>query len=178
MTQINDMVNDPTFRPETNLSDLENPVIIKAIGVGGGGCNAINHMFNQDVKAVKFVVCNTDLQALKKSSVPTKVLLGPNITGGLGAGNDPEVARAAAEESAEDVNALFDDETKMVFITAGMGGGTGTGAGPVVARLAKERGLLTIGIVTIPFLFEGVRRYSRHSTVPTRWPSMSTLSLW
>lgn len=127
---------------------------IKVIGVGGGGNNAINHMYKQGIKNVSFVVCNTDRQALNNSPVPNRLLLGD----GLGAGNKPEVARKAAEEGAERINALFDDKTKMVFITAGMGGGTGTGAAPVVARIAKERGLLTIGIVTIPFLFEGEKK--------------------
>lgn len=139
---------------------VSNPekTIIKVIGVGGGGNNAINHMYNQGIKNVSFVICNTDLQALNHSPVPTRLLIGPNTTHGLGAGNDPAKARDAAEESVDDINALFDDDTKMVFITAGMGGGTGTGAAPVVARVAKERGLLTIGIVTIPFLFERERK--------------------
>ena len=132
--------------------------IIKVIGVGGGGNNAIKHMYEQGIKNVSFVVCNTDKQALDNSPVPHKVLIGPTVTKGLGAGNVPGRAREAAEESAEVLNALFDDDTKMVFITAGMGGGTGTGAAPVVARIAKERGLLTIGIVTIPFLFEGEKK--------------------
>lgn len=153
-----DMANDPAFRDNTNVTDSESHAIIKAIGVGGGGNNAVDHMFQQGIEDVKFVVCNTDLQALKRSPVRTQVLLGPTVTCGLGAGNDPDRARQAAEESTDEINALFDDETKMVFITAGMGGGTGTGAAPVVARLAKERGLLTIGIVTIPFLFEGERK--------------------
>ena len=138
--------------------DNNEDTIIKVIGVGGGGNNAINHMYQQGIKNVSFVVCNTDKQALNNSPVPTRVLIGPTITRGLGAGNLPEVARKAAEESVEQLNELFDDQTKMVFITAGMGGGTGTGAAPVVARLAKERGLLTIGIVTIPFLFEGEKK--------------------
>lgn len=128
---------------------------IMVVGVGGGGNNAINNMYKQNIKKVSFVVCNTDRQALDNSSVPTKLLLGPNTTFGRGAGNVPSVGRAAAEESVPEIDALFDSGTKMVFITAGMGGGTGTGAAPVVARVAKERGLLTIGIVTIPFLFEG-----------------------
>lgn len=132
--------------------------IIKVIGVGGGGNNAIKHMYEQGIKNVSFVVCNTDKQALGNSPVPHKVLIGPTVTKGLGAGNVPGRAREAAEESADVLNALFDDDTKMVFITAGMGGGTGTGAAPVVARIAKERGLLTIGIVTIPFLFEGEKK--------------------
>lgn len=147
------ITTDPGFS-----DDLELRKIIKVIGVGGGGNNAINHMYKQNIKGVSFVVCNTDLQALRASDVPTKVLIGPNITKGLGAGNIPEVARQAAEESADEISHLFDDDTKMVFITAGMGGGTGTGAAPVVARIAKERNVLTIGIVTIPFLFEGEKK--------------------
>ncbi len=132
-------------------------VIIKVLGVGGGGNNAVSHMFRQDIKHVSFVVLNTDRKALMQSPVPTKVQIG----NGLGAGNKPDVARAAAEESAEKIAEIFNDKTKMVFITAGMGGGTGTGASPVVARIARDRGLLTIGIVTIPFLFEGTKRLSR-----------------
>ena len=130
-----------------NRSDsaLHDDVIIKVIGVGGGGDNAVNHMYEQGIKKVSFVVCNTDRQALNNSIVPNRLLIGPTVTGGLGAGNDPEKARLAAEESADEIARLFDDETKMVFITAGMGGGTGTGAGPVVARIAQEKGLLTIG---------------------------------
>lgn len=130
------------------------PPIIKVIGVGGGGNNAINHMYNLGINDVTFVVINTDRQALLNSPVPNKVEIGD----GLGAGADPEKGRKFAEEDADKISAIFDDETKMVFITAGMGGGTGTGAGPVVARLAKERGLLTVGIVTIPFLFEGKKK--------------------
>jgi len=131
--------------------------IIKVIGVGGGGSNAISHMYRQGVEHVMFVVCNTDRQALKNSPVPTKVLIGE----GLGAGNKPEVAREAAEKDIEKIRALFQDNTKMVFITAGMGGGTGTGAGPIVAREAKAQGLLTIGIVTIPFIFEGDKKINK-----------------
>ena len=152
---IEDITNDPTFIDPQNSKD---PVLIKVIGVGGGGNNAINHMYEQGIENVSFVVCNTDRQALNNSPVATRVLIGPNVTKGLGAGNKPEGARKAAEESVEQIKALFDDETQMVFITAGMGGGTGTGAAPVVARIAKERGLLTIGIVTIPFLFEGKKK--------------------
>ena len=149
----NNITVDPGF---SDIMELKK--IIKVIGVGGGGNNAINHMYEQNIKGVSFVVCNTDLQALNGSKVPTKVLIGPNITKGLGAGNIPEVARQAAEESADEIAKLFDDETKMVFITAGMGGGTGTGAAPVVAKIAKEHNVLTIGIVTIPFLFEGEKK--------------------
>jgi len=132
--------------------------IIKVMGVGGGGNNAINHMYMQNIEGVSFVVLNTDRQQLNESPVPNRVLLGPNTTHGLGAGNVPDVARRAAEESEAEIAALFDDDTKMVFITAGMGGGTGTGAAPVVARIAHEKGVLTIGIVTIPFLFEGPKK--------------------
>ncbi len=132
--------------------------IIKVMGVGGGGNNAINHMYLQNIEGVSFVVLNTDRQQLNESPVPNRVLLGPQTTHGLGAGNVPEVARRAAEESEAEIAALFDDDTKMVFITAGMGGGTGTGAAPVVARIAHEKGVLTIGIVTIPFLFEGPKK--------------------
>jgi len=132
--------------------------IIKVMGVGGGGNNAINHMYMQNIEGVSFVVLNTDRQQLNESPVPNRVLLGPNTTHGLGAGNIPETAKRAAEESEAEIAQLFDDDTKMVFITAGMGGGTGTGAAPVVARIAHEKGVLTIGIVTIPFLFEGPKK--------------------
>ena len=155
---IDKIASDPTFSDRNASASFGSHNIIKAIGVGGGGNNAVNHMYSQGIEDVSFVVCNTDKQALMKSPVKTKVLLGPEVTFGLGAGNVPERAREAAEESTDDINRLFDDDTKMVFITAGMGGGTGTGAAPVVARLAKERGLLTIGIVTIPFLFEGEKK--------------------
>ncbi len=139
------------------ISDNPTPEIM-VIGVGGGGNNAINNMFKQNIKDVEFVVCNTDRQALKNSPVPTKLLLGPNTTFGRGAGNKPELARIAAEESVEDIEALFSPGINMVFVTAGMGGGTGTGAAPIVAKVAKEKGLLTVGIVTIPFLFEGEKK--------------------
>jgi cell division protein FtsZ len=129
--------------------------IIKVIGVGGGGGNAVNHMYRQGITDVSFVVCNTDNQALVKSPVPTKIQLGIDTTEGLGAGGKPEVARMAAEESIDKIKDLLKDNTKMVFITAGMGGGTGTGASPVVAKAAHDLGILTVGIVTIPFAFEG-----------------------
>ncbi|MCP9610741.1 cell division protein FtsZ [Coprobacter tertius] len=134
------------------------PSIIKVIGVGGGGGNAVNHMYKEGIQDVSFVLCNTDNQALLRSDVPRKVQLGKTTTEGLGAGNRPERARLAAEESIDEIKELFNDGTKMVFITAGMGGGTGTGAGPVIARIAKELDILTVGIVTIPFLFEGERK--------------------
>lgn len=135
--------------PEVNSS------IIKVIGVGGGGSNAVNHMYKQGINDVSFVVCNTDDQALRRSVVPTKIQLGVSITHGLGAGNRPAVAREAAEESRTEIESMLSDGTKMVFITAGMGGGTGTGAAPVVASIAKNMNILTVGIVTIPFGFEG-----------------------
>ncbi|MTG98076.1 MULTISPECIES: cell division protein FtsZ [Myroides] len=129
--------------------------VIKVIGVGGGGSNAINHMFKQGIKGVDFIVCNTDSQALENSPVPNKIQLGVNLTEGLGAGANPEVGQQSAIESIEDIEKMLDTNTKMVFITAGMGGGTGTGAAPVIAQLSKERDILTVGIVTIPFQFEG-----------------------
>lgn len=138
--------------------DPNSTAIIKVIGVGGGGGNAVGYMFRQNIRDVKFVICNTDNQALRTSPVPEKVLLGHT---GLGAGDNPEEARLAAEESIDAINALFDQNTKMVFITAGMGGGTGTGAAPVVARAAKEHGVLTVGIVTIPFYFEGKKKIKK-----------------
>ncbi len=129
--------------------------IIKVIGVGGGGGNAVNHMYREGIHDVTFVVCNTDNQALNDSPVPVKLQLGSE---GLGAGNRPERARAAAEESLDDIKHMLDDGTRMAFITAGMGGGTGTGAAPVIAKVSKEMGILTVGIVTIPFLFEGNKK--------------------
>lgn len=131
------------------------PSIIKVIGVGGGGGNAVNHMYREGIHDVNFVVCNTDSKALTDSPVPARLQLGHE---GLGAGNRPERARQAAEESVEQIKQMLNDGTKMVFITAGMGGGTGTGAGPVVARIAKEMGILTVGIVTIPFEWEGKKK--------------------
>jgi len=132
--------------------------MIKVIGVGGGGGNAVNHMYKEGITGVGFVICNTDSQALIDSPIPLKVQLGKSLTDGRGAGNKPEKGRQSAIESIEEVNKLLDEKTKMVFITAGMGGGTGTGAAPVIAELAKEKNILTVGIVTIPFLFEGARR--------------------
>ena len=150
----------------------DSPKIIKVIGVGGGGGNAVNHMYREGIHDVTFVLCNTDNQALAESPVPVKLQLGRSITQGLGAGNRPERARDAAEESIDDIKEQLNDGTKMVFITAGMGGGTGTGAAPVIARIAKEMDILTVGIVTIPFIFErekkiiqaldGVERIAQH----------------
>lgn len=135
--------------------------VIKVIGVGGGGSNAINHMFQQGIKGVDFVICNTDAQALQNSGVPNKIQLGVNLTEGLGAGANPEVGEQAARESMEEIRTMLDTNTKMVFITAGMGGGTGTGAAPVIARIAKEMDILTVGIVTMPFQFEGKIRIAQ-----------------
>ena len=132
--------------------------IIKVIGVGGGGGNAVNHMYREGIQDVSFVVCNTDIQALNDSPVPMKLQLGKE---GLGAGNKPEKARQAAEESINDITAMLSDGTKMTFITAGMGGGTGTGAAPVIARVSKELDILTVGIVTIPFRFEGKKKINQ-----------------
>ena len=145
----------------TDSSDFEsesNDAIIKVIGVGGGGGNAVNYMYQQNIPNVNFVVCNTDKQHLNNSPVPNKLLLGYEITRGRGAGNKPEVGRECAEADREKIRELFNDHTEMVFITAGMGGGTGTGAAPVVAQIAKEAGMLTIGIVTVPFMFEGDKK--------------------
>ena len=128
---------------------------IKVIGVGGGGGNAVSNMYKEGIHNVSFVLCNTDQQALNGSAVPNKLLLGRNTTHGRGSGNRPEKGREAAEESTEEIKAMLSDGTQMTFITAGMGGGTGTGAGPIVAKISKEMGILTVGIVTIPFLFEG-----------------------
>lgn len=132
--------------------------IIKVIGVGGGGSNAVNHMFNQGIKDVEFVVCNTDQQALKSSPVPNRLQIGVNLTEGLGAGANPEMGKNAAIESKEDIREFLGTDTRMVFITAGMGGGTGTGAAPVIAQVAKELDVLTVGIVTAPFSFEGKKK--------------------
>lgn len=132
--------------------------IIKVIGVGGGGSNAVNHMYNQGIKDVEFIVCNTDMQALKSSPVPNKIQIGAHLTEGLGAGANPEKGRLAAQESKEEIRELLSNGTKMVFITAGMGGGTGTGAAPIIAEVCKDLGILTVGIVTKPFGFEGKKK--------------------
>lgn len=155
-----------TFISNMNYLDEDLPIdlplvdssIIKVIGVGGGGSNAVNHMYRQGITDVSFVVCNTDNQALAKSPVPIKIQLGGNTTEGLGAGGKPEVACKAAEESIDKIQDILRDNTKMAFITAGMGGGTGTGASPVVAKASHDLGILTIGIVTIPFAFEGKKK--------------------
>ena len=145
------MTNMITFEPK------QHPSIIKVLGVGGGGSNAVNHMFKLGIRGVEFAICNTDVQALESSPVPIKIEIGSN--GGLGAGANPEVGKISAEGSIEKIKELLDDDhTQMLFITAGMGGGTGTGAAPVIAKLAREMGILTVGIVTLPFGFEGRRR--------------------
>ncbi len=143
-----------------NDINLPDSATIIAMGVGGGGCNAVAYMHSQDVKGVDFVVLNTDLQALRPLPVATKVLLGPKLCGGLGAGGKAEVGEAAAKESIPEIEKLLTPKVKMVFVTAGMGGGTGTGGAPVVAGVAKGKGILTVGIVTIPFFFEGMERIS------------------
>lgn len=143
---------------EFNMPKDNNSSIIKVIGVGGGGGNAVNYMFGLGIHGVDYVVCNTDVQALDNSPVPMKIQLGPNLTEGRGAGAIPEIGKRAVEESIEGIKAFLEKDTKMVFVTAGMGGGTGTGAAPVIARLAKDMGILTVGIVTVPFNFEGRRR--------------------
>ena len=132
--------------------------IIKVIGVGGGGSNAVNHMYSQGIIGVDFAICNTDHQAMELSPVPTKIQLGPNLTEGRGAGSKPNVGALACEESIEDVRKYLNNNCRMLFVTAGMGGGTGTGAAPIIAKTAREMGILTVGIVTLPFTFEGRRR--------------------
>lgn len=139
-------------------SPLEQNSIIKVIGVGGGGSNAVNHMYKSSIKGVNFIVCNTDEQALKLSPIPKKIQLGPSLTEGRGAGSQPEVGKNATLESLDEIKQALSDGTKMVFITAGMGGGTGTGGAPIIAKAARELGILTVGIVTTPFLMEGKKR--------------------
>ncbi len=150
-----------TEKKEINLNfDLpkDQSSIIKVIGVGGGGSNAVNHMFRQGIRGVEFIVCNTDAQALEASPVPTRIQLGYTLTEGRGAGSNPEKGKNAAIENIDELKTILGKDTKMVFVTAGMGGGTGTGAAPVIAAAAKEMGILTVGIVTIPFMMEGNRR--------------------
>ena len=156
------------MKPEQDINfDLGLPIddlpktnncIIKVIGVGGGGGNAVNHMYREGIHDVSYVVCNTDKKALDDSAVPNHLQLGND---GLGAGNRPEKARQAAEQSMDAIKEMLNDGTRMVFITAGMGGGTGTGAAPIIARCAKEAGILTVGIVTIPFRFEGIKKINQ-----------------
>lgn len=143
---------------EFNLPKNNGNQIIKVIGVGGGGSNAVNHMFAEGIVDVDFIICNTDAQALNRSAIPTKMQLGGTLTEGLGAGAQPEIGKNAAIENLDDIKDILGNNTKMVFITAGMGGGTGTGAAPIIAQTAKDMGVLTVGIVTIPFSFEGKKR--------------------
>lgn len=135
--------------------------IIKVIGVGGGGSNAVNHMFSQNIEGVNFIICNTDAQAIALSNVPNKIQLGPHLTQGLGAGANPSIGRQAMEESLEEVKRILEVNTKMAFITAGMGGGTGTGGAPILAKICKDLGILTVGIVTTPFTYEGKKRIAQ-----------------
>lgn len=139
----------------------EQSSIIKVIGVGGGGSNAVNHMYSQDIEGVNFIICNTDAQAIALSRVPNKIQLGPHLTQGLGAGANPAIGRQATEESLEEIKRILEVNTKMAFITAGMGGGTGTGGAPILAKICKDLGILTVGIVTTPFAYEGKKRIAQ-----------------
>ena len=139
----------------------EQSSIIKVIGVGGGGSNAVNHMFSQNIEGVNFIICNTDAQAIALSKVPNKIQLGPHLTQGLGAGANPVIGRQATEESLEEIKRILEVNTKMAFITAGMGGGTGTGGAPILAKICKDLGILTVGIVTTPFAYEGKKRIAQ-----------------
>jgi cell division protein FtsZ len=136
----------------------EKSSIIKVIGIGGGGSNAVNHMYSQNIEGVNFIICNTDAQAIAQSNVPNKVQLGPHLTQGLGAGANPEIGRQATEESLEEIKRILEVNTKMAFVTAGMGGGTGTGGAPIISKICKDLGILTVGIVTTPFSYEGKKR--------------------
>ncbi len=136
----------------------EKSSIIKVIGIGGGGSNAVNHMFNQNIEGVNFIICNTDAQAIAQSNVPNKVQLGPHLTQGLGAGANPEIGRQATEESLDELKGILEVNTKMAFVTAGMGGGTGTGGAPIISKICQDLGILTVGIVTTPFAYEGKKR--------------------
>src|SRR5215204_5659844 len=136
----------------------EKSSIIKVIGIGGGGSNAVNHMHSCDIEGVNFIICNTDAQAIAQSQVPNKIQLGPHLTQGLGAGANPEIGRQATEESLEEITRILEVNTKMAFVTAGMGGGTGTGGAPIIAKICKDLGVLTVGIVTTPFSYEGKKR--------------------
>ncbi|MBW8685485.1 cell division protein FtsZ [Chitinophaga rhizophila] len=146
----------------------EKSSIIKVIGIGGGGSNAVNHMYNQHIEGVNFIICNTDAQAIANSPVPNKIQLGPHLTQGLGAGANPRIGEQATEESFEEIKKILEVNTKMAFITAGMGGGTGTGGAPIIARICKELGILTVGIVTTPFSYEGKKRMGQADEGITR----------
>ena len=167
-----DIDNNFSFDLPKNKSN-----VMKVMGVGGGGSNAVNYMFQQGITGVDFIVCNTDSQALDKSPVPNKIQLGINITEGLGAGANPEIGKLAALETHEELRDLLETQTKMLFITAGMGGGTGTGAAPIIAEFAKELGILTVGIVTIPFDFEGKTRQLQAQKGLKKWKKNSTSRL-
>src|SRR5918993_5901209 len=151
-----------TFKETKNMIQFDLPKeqssIIKVIGVGGGGSNAVNHMFSQNIECVNFIICNTDAQAIALSKVQNKIQLGPALTQGLGAGANPAIGRQATEESLEEIKRILEVNTKMVFVTAGMGGGTGTGGAPIISKICKDLGILTVGIVTTPFAYEGRKR--------------------
>ena len=152
----------------------EQSSIIKVIGVGGGGSNAVNHMYRQGIKGVDFIVCNTDHQALDISPVPTKIPLGQSLTEGRGAGSIPEIGKNAAIEDLDEIKNILAKNTKMIFVTAGMGGGTGTGAAPVIAQTARDMGILTVGIVTVPFTFEGRKRRTQAADAGRRYKKSRT----
>jgi cell division protein FtsZ len=147
------------------INDSEENPIIKVIGVGGGGSNAVNHMYSQGIVGVDFAICNTDSQAMELSPIPTRIQLGPTLTEGRGAGSKPNIGKLACEESIEEVRQYLSNGCKMLFVTAGMGGGTGTGAAPIIAKTAQEMDILTVGIVTLPFTFEGRRRSTQGQVV-------------
>ncbi len=155
----------PALSKQTTMIHFDLPKeqssIIKVIGVGGGGSNAVNHMFSQNIEGVNFIICNTDAQAIAQSKVPNKIQLGPHLTQGLGAGANPAIGRQATEESLEEIKRILEVNTKMAFITAGMGGGTGTGGAPILAKICKDLGILTVGIVTTPFAYEGKKRIAQ-----------------
>ena len=155
MDDLNNIADTSHFDSSADTSEASN---IKVIGVGGGGTNAADYLYKQGIQRVTFLACNTDGHSLRGLQIPDKILLGPTTTKGLGAGDDAAVGRQAGEESADDIRAMLNDDTRMVFVTAGMGGGTGTGAAPVIAQIAKDAGLLTVGIVTIPLFFEGTKK--------------------
>jgi cell division protein FtsZ len=158
-------IGEETFKETKNMIQFDLPKeqssIIKVIGVGGGGSNAVTHMFSQNIEGVNFIICNTDAQAIAQSKVPNKIQLGPHLTQGLGAGANPNIGRQATEESLEEIKRILEVNTKMAFITAGMGGGTGTGGAPILAKICKDLGILTVGIVTTPFAYEGKKRLSQ-----------------
>jgi cell division protein FtsZ len=155
----------------------EQSSIIKVIGIGGGGSNAVNYMHSLGITGVDFMVCNTDSQALALSRVPNKIQLGPSLTQGLGAGANPEIGRQATEESLEEIRRILEVNTKMAFITAGMGGGTGTGGAPIIANICRDMGILTVGIVTTPFSYEGKKRL-QHANLGIEEMSLVLIHCW